>query len=125
MNEKSLMDDIQKSAPFSGRVALCDFAYIETNVFEEQYKPYFEPDKYQKGKWRTKSFFYHLHAAPAADEGYVNIHVDHGNLNRSLIIGGLIHSVLGVLPWLCISVKNFGKIIMNPTMQQMKDVVGE
>ena len=80
---------------------------------------FFEPDKYQKGKYRTSSFFKHLHAAPMPD-GYMNIHWDHGNVNRNLVVGSIFHGLIDCTSWPAICFFKLKKLKTNPTLEEFQ-----
>jgi hypothetical protein len=46
---------------------------------------------------RTAGRFLHLHAKPAGE--FVDVHMDHGNVLRHPLLGGLSHLVLDVIPY--------------------------
>ena len=119
---QQVFDHLSEKAVFQHRFGLNTCIYVPWQDVTP-YLHHFEADKYRSRKYRFGGPFLHLHIAHTPD-GYANVHWDHGNPNRNILVGGLVHAVSDciVFPLLCLW--QLGRWEPNPTLEEVRRIAG-
>jgi len=115
-----VFDHLSKKAVFQHRFGLNTCIYVPWQDVTP-YLRHFQADKYQRQKYRFGGLFVHLHIAQTPD-GYANVHWDHGNPNRNVVVGGPVHVVSDCIVYPLLCLWRLGRWEANPTLVEMKRI---